>query len=199
MRKKSHISLANYLIESKGMECLGEHKSAFYIGSLLPDCIPSFITRRHTIEDTFDILRTEIEKITENYDISKGISRYFCRHLGVITHYLADYFTYPHNSIYPGTIKEHCFYENDLKKEFRKYVKTDIAQKTREQNGVFRTVDDICKFILDMHNEYLKAIKEVKQDCVYIVNLCHRVVDAVLQIIELAVEKAQRKHIIVTV
>lgn len=199
MRKKSHISLASYLMKSNGMECLSEHKMSLYIGSLLPDCIPSFITRRHTIDETFNILRKEIGKLVENYDSTDRITGYFCRHLGIVTHYVSDYFTYPHNSIYPGNIKEHCSYENNLKKQFRQYVKTDVAQNTRQQNGTFKTVDDICKFIKEMHKEYLEAIKGVEQDCLYIVNLCHRVVDAVLQIIELQIEKSKQQHIIATI
>ena len=43
MRKKSHISLAWYLMNNEGMESLKHHKGAFYIGSILPDCIPSFL------------------------------------------------------------------------------------------------------------------------------------------------------------
>ena len=37
MRKKSHISLAWYLMNSEGMDALKLHKGSFYIGSVLPD------------------------------------------------------------------------------------------------------------------------------------------------------------------
>lgn len=167
------------------MELLTEHKKSLYIGSILPDCIPSFITRRHTIDDTFDILKKELLKITEDYDEEKGINSYFCRHLGVITHYIADYFTFPHNSIYPGSIKEHCVYEEQLKHAFRAYVKSEEAQRIRERTVKFQCADDILTFVKSMHNEYLEVIKEVKVDCQYIVELCHKVVDAVLQFIEI--------------
>ena len=38
-----------------------------------------------------------------------------CAGLGVIIHYIADYFTFPHNDHYPGNVKDHCYYERDLK------------------------------------------------------------------------------------
>lgn len=186
MRKKSHISLANYLMVSMKTEALTNHKKAFYVGSILPDCVPSFITRRHCIEDTFELLKEEIIKITDNYDMNRGITGYYCRHLGVITHYVADYCTFPHNHIFEGTLMEHCSYENDLKFAFRAYVKSDEAKRVREKNGTFRTVDEICQYIKETHEEYLKAIKIVKMDCLYIVELCHKVVDAILQIFELS-------------
>lgn len=185
LRKKSHISVARYLMNSNGMECLQKHKKSFYLGSILPDCTPSFITRRHSIDETLDILKKEIDKITIHYNFEKGLSSYYCRHLGVITHYVADYFTFPHNKIFSGTLKEHCIYEEDLKHAIRSYVKSEEAKRVREKNGIFRTTDEIIAFIKVSHEKYLNTIKETQYDCIYIVELCHKVVDALLQLFEL--------------
>ena len=114
MRKKSHISLAWYLMNSEGMELIGSHKGSFYIGSILPDCVPSFFVRKHTFEDSFDILKKELGKLVSHFDVRKGADCYFCRHLGVIVHYIADYFTFPHNVNYPGKLKDHCVYEESI-------------------------------------------------------------------------------------
>jgi len=65
MRKKSHISLAKYLVDSMGVQDLQEHKKSFYIGSIIPDLKPSFLTKRHTIEDTFETLINEIKALGE--------------------------------------------------------------------------------------------------------------------------------------
>ena len=185
LRKKSHISVARYLMNSNGMECLQQHKKSFYIGSILPDCTPSFLTRRHSIDETLDILKKEIDNLTIHYDFEKGLSRYYCRHLGIITHYVADYFTFPHNKVYPGNLKDHCIYEEDLKHAIRSYVNSDEAKRVRETNGHFHTTDEIINFIKASHEKYLAAIKAVKLDCMYIIELCHRVVDAILQLFEL--------------
>lgn len=185
MRKKSHISVAKYLLNSKGMEYLQGHKKSFYWGSILPDCVPSFITRRHCIEDTIEILKKEIDKVTIDYDAEKGLSTYFCRHLGVITHYVADYFTFPHNSIYPGNIKDHCAYEEELKHAMREYVKSDRAKRVRQETGLFQNSEEIVSFIKEIHAQYLQLMLQVKIDCMYIVELCHKVVDAILRLFEL--------------
>ena len=171
------------------MEYLQEYKKSFYLGSILPDCVPSFLTRRHCIEDTIEILKEEIDKITTDYDANKGLSTYFCRHLGVITHYVADYFTFPHNSIYQGNIKDHCIYEEDLKHAMREYVKSDRAKKIREKNGMFHDSNEIIDFIKKVHAEYLQLMLQVRIDCMYIVELCHKVVDAILQLFELEYNK----------
>lgn len=43
MRKKSHISLARYMVENLKDEELKHHKFSFYLGSILPD-IQAFVS-----------------------------------------------------------------------------------------------------------------------------------------------------------
>lgn len=188
MRKKSHISLAGYIVKNMNSEELISHKKAFFMGSVLPDCMPSFITKRHNFDETFSVLEKELYKVTEAKNVNKGITSHYCRRLGVITHYIADYFTFPHNSIFTGKLKEHCVYEKELKDTLRAYVNSGSVRHVRKMNGNFNTVDEICVFIKKMHQSYLKAAAGVKADCRYIVELCFRVVDAVLQIFELKLD-----------
>lgn len=186
MRKKSHISLAKFLIDNIKEHKLNKHRKAFYIGSILPDLKPSFLTRRHTIEETFDILIKEIKKITVEYDASKGIGRYFARHLGIITHYLADYCTFPHNSSYTGTITDHVYYEKEMKFRLREYIELEDIHSQALQGQELQTFDDIVQFIVKTHNEYLEALKAVKEDIRYIIELCSKVVDAILKLFHMA-------------
>lgn len=181
MRKKSHISLARFLVHNSEEHKLSKHRKAFYIGSILPDLKPSFLTRRHNIDETFDILIDEIKRITVDYDFSKGINRYYARHLGVITHYLADYCTYPHNSCYTGSMTDHVYYEKEMKYQLREYVELDNVYQSPKQNYKLHTIDEIIQFIKATHMEYLRALKAVKQDIHYIIELCSKVVDAILK------------------
>lgn len=190
MRKKSHISLAWYLMNSQGMESLKVHKNWFYFGSILPDCVPSFLVRRHSYEDSFPILEKEVKKLIGHYNPQKGITSYCSRRLGVITHYISDYFTFPHNNNYPGGLAEHCSYEEDLKHALRRYVHSDEAKRARQMNGNFKTTDEILSFVRQMHDEYMKIQSAVQRDCEYIVTLCHRVVDALLQFLSLQADMA---------
>ena len=59
--------------------------------------------------------------------------------LGEITHYVADYFTFPHNKIYPGGFKEHCAYEEHLKHELRAFLKTDLGRMVRLRSNAVCT------------------------------------------------------------
>lgn len=195
MRKKSHISLAWYLMNSEGMELIGSHKGSFYIGSILPDCVPSFFVRKHTFEDSFDILKKELGKLVSHFDVRKGADCYFCRHLGVIVHYIADYFTFPHNVNYPGKLKDHCVYEEELKHAIRFYVHSPEAVRKRLGETVYQP-GAILNFVQRMHEIYTRMQSAVSRDCEYIVGLCHTVVDAILLLFE---EQTKEMHLSVPI
>lgn len=193
MRKKSHISLAKFLVDNMQVQDLMEHKKSFYIGSVLPDLKPSFITKRHTIDDTFEILIDEIKKITVDYDMDKGINRYYARHLGVVTHYLSDYCTYPHNDIFQGSISDHVYYEKELKYSLKEYVESEDNQRERISSQLFCNIDEIIGLIAKTHNEYLKVMKNVNKDIQFIIDLCYKVVDLILSFFEMEIAGLHHK------
>ena len=94
MRKKSHISLASFIIHDTEDEGLKKHKWSFYIGSILPGCKPSFVYKKHEINGTFDDVKKAITKLSYGKEgkTSKRKGKYY-RNMGQVTHYLADYFT----------------------------------------------------------------------------------------------------------
>ncbi len=53
-----------------------------------------------------------ISKLTVDSDDFKKISTSYCRKLGEVTHYLADYFTFPHNGEFDGNMKDHACMKN---------------------------------------------------------------------------------------
>ena len=84
MRKKSHVSLSRYLLNNIDSELLENHRKAFIVGSVLPDCKPSFVTTKHNMEETFDMVCEFIRKLTVNSDDYKKISTAYCRKLGEV-------------------------------------------------------------------------------------------------------------------
>ena len=174
MRKKSHLSLAGYIVDVVDADMI-DHPLAFRFGSLEPDLVPTFITTKHRIDLTFHKLEKKINKVIDEYDKNKGMTIGLSKDLGIITHYIADYFTFPHNIEYPGTMTEHIHYEAQLKVDFREFV-----QKMKEKHAHFQEVnmqsaDEICTFIRKCHEEYLHAVKSVENDCRYILQICAQV------------------------
>lgn len=187
MRKKSHISLAKYIVGSLDEQDLVKHKKAFYLGSILPDCKPSFLTVKHEMEGTFPKVQRELKRLVELQQSSKINMRVFYRNLGEMIHYIADYFTFPHNAKFSGNLKEHCIYEKHLKNTLKDYIQSGEARKNQPQ--ILKSVQNlnsteaICNFIRKKHDAYIKLKNNVEDDCRQIVSLCHQVVAAVLQLV----------------
>ena len=188
MRKKSHISLAKYIVGRVEEQGLVKHKKAFYLGSILPDCKPSFFTEKHEMEGTFPKLQEELRELVEGQQKESVNERAFYRNLGEVLHYIADYFTFPHNPHYPGNLKDHCVYEEHLKKELKEYIRSGEAERNSERirssiRGL-NSAEDICSFIQKAHETYVKLKNSVEGDCRHIVTLCHQVVVAVIRLIK---------------
>ena len=133
MRKKSHISLARYIVNNMEDNDLKKHKLSFYIGSVLPDIKPSFVYKRHEMDGTYPDIRRHIERLSEGRKlVEKKKGRKYYMDLGQISHYLADYFTYPHNKIYPGSLKDHCSYEEKLKRDLRRYKGRTLQNRIKQ-------------------------------------------------------------------
>ena len=107
MRKKSHISLARYIAQDMDFPTMNHHRKAFYLGSILPDCKPSFLTQRHEFVGTFDMVRERICNLSQDSDLMLDNGRAYMRRLGEIIHYIADYFN--SKSWYQGTVDPDTF------------------------------------------------------------------------------------------
>ena len=179
MRKKSHLSLAGYLIRELGLKELEKYKKSFYFGSILPDLSPKMITSPHEFTTTFEDLQRSIRKITENRKETELSARAVWRNIGVILHYLGDYFTFPHNTSYDGNLKDHCLYERDMKYCLREYVRTSEAKMIFKRQHVaarqILSVNDLLEGIAKAHRIYMKEQHTVETDCRWIVEQCSKV------------------------
>jgi len=76
----------------------------FLLGNLFPDLCQSFLWCRHEYQHSRDYVCKKIELL-------KKRPKLFSFHLGVLTHYICDYFCYPHSSIYDKNLLQHIIYE----------------------------------------------------------------------------------------
>lgn len=182
MRKKSHISLAKGVIHGLDIGERVNHRLSFFVGSIWPDCTPSFLTKRHCIDDTFDIMAKKMDKFISKYNADKDMGISSTWRMGIVLHYIADYFTYPHNSNYPGGFKDHCIYEEELKHRMYKYVADMKMTAPKQDVPVFASTKQILEYIKNIHNKYMQLDGRVDYDCGYSVRTCMSVMASLLYI-----------------
>ena len=175
MRKKSHIEQAGFLVQGMDNEVLNHRWKSFYFGNVLPDCKWSFVTMRHEYDGTFEMTAALLKSLAEESGYWSMDTASFVTDLGQVFHFLADYFTYPHNAHYPGNIKDHCTYENQLKHGLRAYIRSGRAVFAGGCHRRLNSVDDILDYIREMHDEYMRQPGSVENDCKYITTVCSNV------------------------
>lgn len=185
MRKKSHISLAGYLVKELRLQELIKHKKAFYLGSILPDLNPKMVKEPHEIETSFEKFQDSVRLLIQEAKAGECSERVLWRRTGMIIHYLADYFTFPHNSTYGGNLKDHCVYEGDMKYQMREYVRTPEAKmiflNQREQAFQISTEESLFAYIKESHACYLTEKHSVVKDCRWILAMSAVVLVAMLR------------------
>ncbi len=185
MRKKSHIWLGKYVMDCSGSERLDRHSLAFLLGNILPDLRPSFLYRKHEYYGTLGTFQEKLEDLTHGMGLTKSDRRIYWVHMGEALHYLADYFTYPHNRNFPGGFTAHNLYEQRLKLYFKDYVKSGRALRDCEKPLSFRNVEEILAYVQEMHAAYMEQQEfSVESDTFYITRVCYQVLQGIYGIFQ---------------
>jgi hypothetical protein len=81
----------------------------FILGSLAPDLYFSFLFRRHEYDCSAGAVRKAILRLYEGrFDPCSALFAYF---MGIISHYICDYFCYSHSPAFRGNLWDHIKYE----------------------------------------------------------------------------------------
>lgn len=180
MRKKSHISLAGQMMNSLEVEGIINHKLTFYFGNILPDCKPSFVTTPHTFDETFDKIGEKMRKLVKSFEQTKGMTMAKTLRLGEVTHYIADYFTFPHNTHYDGNLKDHCCYEGDLKRRLKEYIESGQAMILKSKVEIFGKIEELLAYVKERHSEYMSRKRSIRDDMDYIITVCTSVMASLI-------------------
>ena len=130
-------------------------------GSIAPDVLPYYKTKRHYFDESGDFIAREISKLIyfSRYSYSEGnesklFINYMSKKLGIIMHYLCDFVCYPHayRMTFIENLRKHVRYEQDLALYARE-------NKFLEEN--FRNVIS-CEDINFFENSDIKLEKKVK-------------------------------------
>ena len=182
MRKKSHILVARYLADQMSVEeSLQSHRKAFCLGSILPDIKPSFLTKKHEYFGTFDEIQMKMKALVENGP-RDGKERIYWRRFGEVMHYMADYFTFPHNRNFTGTLYEHNKYEKHLKNHLKRYIESGAVNSLKITPVSFGSFQELVVYIRGAHERYLMKERNIAEDIQYILSICFQVIHGILQL-----------------
>lgn len=157
------------------MQLIDEKK--FIWGNIKPDYVSKYKLKKHYYDESIQMILNKIyflssmsrEEIYNSYGIKK-----FSAELGVICHFLCDYFCLAHNKRwrFKSAMKKHILYEKHLGVIAKRFSFSDYKNKELK-------IDDVEEFI----KTYLRYYEENaggKSDLMYAMFICNTIVNSLL-------------------
>ena len=118
MLMNTHILIAQNILRDVEVDFKISEKNFIY-GNVKPDMVSKYKFKKHYLEESFDMIVNKIKKLASitMYDFKKkfSVSR-FNQELGVICHFICDFFCIPHSERweFKHSMNRHVKYEKKL-------------------------------------------------------------------------------------
>ena len=171
---------ANILKYSKSENLSLINRNRFIWGNIKPDCVMKYKKMDHYFNESIDIIIDKIlylSSLTVS-DVRLDISvNKFSEELGVVCHFLCDFFCAPHYYRWKCTstriMKDHMLYEKRLATATKKFVPTAVLLSKINPK-------DIRKFIVDLQGKYEGEI-HFYNDLTFSYYVCNSVISMILE------------------
>ena len=174
----THIILANNILrQANGKKIYLINRRRFIWGNIKPDCASKYKFKKHYYDESITMI---LDKIKELASLSVGDIYYsfgkkkFSEELGVVCHFLCDFFCVPHNQRweFKHSMKKHVVYEKNLAKfaklyQFKSYIDSNLS------------LEDLEEFIVAHQRQYEKG-ESFRNDLEYSFFICNSVINMVL-------------------
>lgn len=168
MKTETHYKLALDFCNRWFVSATERQKALFVAGNVAPDVNLFSYLRRFNVAPFKGHNWANASKIiiASARQIANGKLGFY--KLGILMHYICDAFTYPHNSMFSGGLRQHSIYEKRLHT-----VVLNGGNRFDLENGSNYNVSD---FILNAHKKYERAKASYLTDAQYILLATERVV-----------------------
>lgn len=179
MLSVTHILIAD-IVRNKLMKTvkIKLNKNSFRYGSIKPDLSTKMRNIQHSKEGSFNFVINEVNSlINETKFESQLRSREFAKRLGIIIHYISDYFCFAHNdSNLLNSFLPHLLYEQKLAtictRSLLKRTEKDIILNPYSLN---LNIIDIINYINYMHKMYQYQKPDIILDITYALQTCYTI------------------------
>jgi len=159
-------SIINNIIENFN---IAVDQECFLNGCLKPDYSLPFFFIPHYKDKSFNYIKEIISELT-NYSFTnnKSIKNFYTK-LGVVTHFLCDYFCYAHNNKKFDNIFLHLKYERTLHNLYEELTidKTSIFTFENNNSTEVYSLNTLISFINDMYEKYSLSTPSMERDIYY--------------------------------
>lgn len=130
---------------------------SYLYGCVIPDLSPRYTSVPHRLEPSLNLVSSLMDNTLHTTPQGNQEIQHYFTDLGIITHFICDYFCRPHNKAVGSGALSHAFYESRLALKC-KY--TDMANITTPfiiPYDAEKPARLLLQYLKYKHNEYLKA------------------------------------------
>ncbi|MDO4711968.1 MAG: zinc dependent phospholipase C family protein [Peptostreptococcaceae bacterium] len=149
----------------------------FRAGNMSPD-LPLYHSHlKHYKHQNFEYILDMVQKLSESKPLSNvGALKNYSYKLGVICHYLCDYFCYPHHNrrYFHDKLGEHLKYERDLHKVIKKFRRSDHLPQYYFNEILAQNPDrqfNVLEMIEEFHRDYMSERPSFYTDSTYAISV----------------------------
>ncbi len=187
MTCQTHAYLATVLVQAiQSVWGVRLSRKRLVYGSIKPDVTSLFLRHPHFWRYSRDFLFRKVARLArmrfDRYEKNKK----FSEALGVVLHYVADFFTAAHN-VKPNRLREHLAYEERLHAAFARMA--DVAtvrdairfvREGRPRVGTANPSLSVAETLISLHSSYSPSLEDVERDVREILIACLTVTAVVM-------------------
>lgn len=173
MKSTSHFAMAYLLSAALEKRGVSLDKTAFVCGNIAPDYLPSPRFAPHFAGACYRGIKYTGHRMSRVpiRDEKRVDYRYSCM-LGIICHYICDYFCFPHNKEFVGNLKEHVAFEIELDRFLRRNCLDLLDLEGKIPIRVPSSPDGMLERLDSMKEQYRTSGYTFENDLCYAFNAC---------------------------
>ena len=203
MKSTSHFAMGHLLYASLQARGIHLNRIAFAYGNIAPDYAPQLLFPAHfgkVCSRAVDEIARELARLP--LDESGRVNAEYSKKLGIMCHFICDYFCFAHNKGFSGGITQHVAYENRLDlylrrccaKLFDKEAASTVAFLDLDAKKVVTLSDSANTLMDDMEEqkgEYLTLCNSLRNDLRFSFDMCMR---AILSLVSISQKVASPRY-----
>ena len=173
MKSASHHAMGYLLFSALEREGVLLNREQFVLGNLLPDYLPELILAPHFTSKC----QREIGLFTgvlaaQRISAGAELPPDYSLRLGILCHYITDYFCFAHSREFPQNLARHSSYEQALDGYFRDHYSTEECLLPVAANLQAVSAKDAVQEIFRIKRDYKAAERCFQTDVQYAFSVC---------------------------
>ncbi len=171
MKKTSHLLMGRLLFEYAEQHFqVALDRRRFLLGNVLPDYLPSFLSRPHFLKYSTGHVKKLTQKLLLRlplrFESEKRRDKYALR-LGMLCHFYTDFFCHAHSPRFKEDPRNHTAYEVALAQYFKENYASiqELTILAKAEEGL--NAEEIFARFERLQEKYLKAEQAFVQDIVF--------------------------------